>query len=681
MKFIASIFSRLYRYATVFVIVGSPLFFIPGTGFTPEATYYIVMSVAVAVALISYVVSALITKSWHVVSRLEFLSYFAFTIAVVCSVIFARNPQQALFGDALNPMSGVSLLALPVVVYLVRSLPASLRRRLKYIFAGVLAFSAFILMLSLIVSGAAETAGKVIFSGFSVASSFAAYIGIFVIACFFFAKKAVLPKKYKTAIIFAGIVFLSWVVTISAGDAARPDFMSSVAVGKNALSHDGIFGIGAGDYSRAWQLYRPAIVIASPYFGYDFAQGFSTNTTLLTTIGVIGLLAFLLLTLSGLYSAYISYKKSNTHEEHFISGMLTVVLLYFALISWVLPLSYALLVVWMVISGFGFAKAELTEYHPSKKLALIMIPLALVLGINVYMTLKKAQAFMLFTQAQNLLNTSGPVDEVGAKMSRAAALYPFDGFYRSQVEYGIAAEKVLLTNTTQSQDVLKGTYLQKAQMAVDAGLAAVRTNPSNYQNYVSLGRAYELAVPFDKEGGYDRAKKSYQKAVELYPENPYLYVMLARLEASAGTKAGVRSELTEALKKKENFADALYLMSQLEASENKADEALSYAVEAVKNAPNDPLVYTQAGLLYYGKKDYQNAVTSLKTALEKDPSNANIAYFLALALRDGGRPDIAKTIGDELLKRNPGNVDLEAFLKSLNATSTSTAKTSTPAKK
>ena len=106
-------------------------------------------------------------------------------------------------------------------------------------------------------------------------------------------------------------------------------------------------------------------------------------------------------------------------------------------------------------------------------------------------------------------------------------------------------------------------------------------------------------------------------------------------------------------------------MSQLEASESKIEEALTYAIEAIKSAPNDPATYIQAGLLFYGKRDYANAVLALKTALEKDPNNANIAYFLALSLRDGGRPDLAKPLADELLRRNPGNADLEKFISSL----------------
>ena len=83
----------------------------------------------------------------------------------------------------------------------------------------------------------------------------------------------------------------------------------------------------------------------------------------------------------------------------------------------------------------------------------------------------------------------------------------------------------------------------------------------------------------------------------------------------------------------------------------------------------------QAGLLFYGKKDYQNAVIGLQKALELDPNNSNIAYFLALSLRDGGRSDLAKQIADELLRRNPGNADLTAFIKSLEVVATTTEKT------
>ncbi len=680
MKFLVPFLTRLYQYATMCIIVGSPLFFIPGTGFAPEVTYYVVMMVLVAIAIVSYVAVAMLTRSWHSVSKLEFISYFAFSISVVLSITFAHDGRTALFGEAFNPFSGISLLTLPVIVYLVRTLPDTMRTRMKYVLALVLAVSVFVLMLAMMVSGLATDVAKQVFSGFSNAVSFSAYIGIFVIAAFFIARKARLKAKSRIIVIVASLVFLAWIISIGAHDAVRPNLASSFTVGRSVMIHDGLFGIGAGDFTRAWQLYRPQSIIASPYFSYDFNQGFSTTSTLFATIGIVGLVTFLMFTLSALYCTYRSYRLAVHSEDHFVTGFLTIVLLYLSIVSWVIPLSFAMLVVWMVVAGLGLAKAKLTEFHPSKKMGYLMVPLAIVLAVHVGVVVEKARAFALFGKAQTALMQNGPTDEVGSLLTRAVAIYPYDGFYRAQVEYIIAAERGLVSNTTESQEALQVKYLEKAQSAVNAGLAAVKLNAGNYQNYVSLGRAYELAIPFEKEAGFDRAKKSYEEAVKLYPNNPYLYVMLARLEVSAGTKEGVRTQLTEALKKKQNFADALYLMSQLEASEQKIDEALAYAIEAVKNAPNDPLVYVQAGLLYYGKQDFQNAATALTTALEKDPNNANIAYFLALSLRDGGRPDLAKLIADELVKRDPNNNDLRALVASIKLPA-ATAATSTPVKK
>lgn len=672
MKFLTTFFSKLYQYATVCIVIGAPLFFVPKTGFAPDITYFVTMTILVTVALVSYVITALITRSWHSLSRLEFISYYAFALALALSVLSAKNGRIALFGDTLDQFSTASLLSLPAVVYLVRTLPEELRHKLKAVLVFVLAISALVFVTAIMYNGTVTQFTKQLFSGFSSSISFAVYIGLFALACLFYVTKGKLAKKHKIWIAITALLFAAWAVALSTQDSIRPNLTSTLFVGKNVLTHNGPFGIGAGNFTRAWQLYRPESVIVSPYFGYDFNQGSSTMSTLFVTIGLVGLLAFMALILSALYSTFVSYRQNPTGKDHFILGLLLLVIFYFAVISWIVPLSYAMLVVWMVVSGLGLAKARLSEYHPSKKIGYLMVLIAVVLVMNTVITINKVRAFSLYNHAQVLASTQ----DVGPMIMKAASIYQYDGFQRVMVEYYIQANRNLVSSNGTDQEALKKQYLENAQKAVDAGLLAVKTNPDNYQNYVSLGRAYELGVPFLKEQSFDFAKKSYTEATKLYPENPYLYVMLARLEASAGTKDGVRLQLTEAIKKKNNFADALYLMSQLEASDSKIDEALVYAIEAVKSAPNDPLTYIQAGLLFYGKKDYQDAVLALKKALELDQNNANVAYFLALSLRDGGRPDLAKVIGDELLRRNPGNADLQAFLNSLQPKVETTTKNS-----
>lgn len=661
MKVLTRFFTRLYQYVTILIVASAPLFFIPKTGFQPDVTYHIAMMILVFVALFSYVLVALVTRTWHSVSRLEFISYFAFSIAVLLSCLFSKNPQVTFFGEGFNLASGATLLTLPVIMYLVRSLPEGLRHKLKLLIVFLLSVSSFIFVMALILGGNIITFTRVFFSGFSSSFSFAAYLGLFVVACFFYVRKATIPKKQKAIIVVVALLFIAWLLTLSSQNSVRPNMTSTLGVSKKVLLQNGIFGIGAGDFAHAWQLYKPQEVNNSPYFGYDFNDGADTMTTFLVTIGLFGLLSFMLLTLSALYSTIVSYRQSKQGQEHFILGLLTFSLLYFVFVAWFIPLSYAIVVLWMIVSGLGIAKARLTEFHPSKNLVYLFVPLVILLGANAYMTLAKARAFTLYNQAQSTSN----VIEAEALVMKANQTYQFDGFYRVLVEYAITANRSLVATNALDQEKLKETYLNRSKKAVDDGLMAVKLNPNNYQNYVSLGRAYELAIPFDKEGGFSNAKKSYQEAVKLYPENPYLYLMLARLETSGGTKEGVRASLTDALKKKQNFVDALYLMSQLEASESKIEEAITYAIEAIKSAPNDPATYVQAGLLFYGKKDYADAVLALKTALEKDQNNANIAYFLALSLRDGGRPDLAKPLADELLRRNPGNADLEKFIASL----------------
>lgn len=661
MKLLTRFFTRLYQYTTIIIVASAPLFYIPKTGFQPDVTYHIAMAVLVFTALFSYVFVAIVTKTWHSVTRLEFFSYFAFSIVVVLSCLFSKNPQITFLGEGFNLASGAALLTLPAVMYLVRSLPERLRHTLKLAIVFLLGISSFVFVVALILGGNAITFTRVFFSSFSSSLSFAAYLGLFVVACFFYVRKATIPKKQKAIIVVVALLFIAWLFTLSSQNNVRPNMPSTIHVGKEVLLQNGIFGIGAGNFAHAWQLYKPQEVNNSVYFGYDFNDGADTMTTLFVTVGLLGLISFMMLTLSSLYSTIVSYRQTKQGKEHFILGLLTFSLLYFVFVAWFVPLSYAMLVMWMILSGLGSAKASLTEFHPSKKLIYLFIPLVLLLGTNAYITLAKARAFSLYNKAQSTTN----VIEAETLVMKATEVYQFDGFYRVLVEYAITFNRNLVASNTQDQEKLKETYLNRSKKAVDDGLMAVKLNPSNYQNYVSLGRAYELALPFDKDGGFSNAKKSYQEAIKLYPENPYLYLMLARLENSGGTKEGVRASLTDALKKKQNFVDALYLMSQLEASESKIEEAITYAIEAIKSAPNDPATYVQAGLLFYGKKDYVNAVEALKIALEKDQNNANIAYFLALSLRDGGRPDLAKPLADELLRRNPGNADLEKFIASL----------------
>ena len=665
MSLLARPFNLIYKYLTAFVIVASPLFFIPGTPFTPEATYYLVIITAITLALISYVLSSIFSGSWHKVTRFEIGAYALLAIAFLLSALLARDPKAILFGNDVNSFSAVSLLSLPAIVYLVRSLPDAFRKNLKHILVTVLGVAALLFLSVFIYSGTFTTYLSQVFGGLTSTLSLAVYVSLFAIISLAFAIKSQMKSHYKAAIFIAAATIITLVMGIVAqsGD-IRPNLKSSFVVAKETLLHHGVFGIGSGDFTRAWQLYRPQTVVESPFFDLEFFQGSGTIPTFFTTIGIFGALVFIAFILGALYLTYLSYRKEENETEKRITGLLLVAQTYLIVMAFVVPVSYSIMILWMVIIGLGLGKATITEFHPSKAMFYVMAPVAILLSVHMFLTADKTSALLTYADLTKMSNAG--TKEVEAKIDEAIAKHPLDLFYRAKLENAInEARNVAASTTEANQAEMRTAYEAAAEKAVSAGLAAVKVNLYNYQNYVSLGRAYELSLPFDKEGAFDRAKKSYEEAIKLYPENPYLYIIMARLEAAGGTAQGIRTHLTEALKMKQNFADALYLMSQLSASEEKIDEAINYAVSAIQSAPNDPAVYVQAGLLFYGQKNYQDAVTALQRALELDPNNGNIAYFLAVSLKEGGRSDLAKEIGLELKKSNPDDVNLDAFLKSL----------------
>lgn len=465
MKFLTTILSRVYQYTTAVIVVGSPLLFIPKTSFTGEATYHIIMMVLVGVALLAYVINAILTRTWHTVSRLEFFAYFAFSISVGLSALFSKNPGIIFFGDGFNMFSGAALLALPAIMYLVRSLPEKLRHTLKMVMAVVLSVSAFIFVTALMIGGSLFGFAKSLFGGFSSSVSFASYLGIFTVGCFLYLVKGRIAKKWKFFVASSAMVLIALLVALASQDGIKPSFQGSLIVGKKVLVHNTIFGIGAGNFSRAWQLYRTPDVINSPYFGFDFSQGSSTVSTLFVTIGIVGLVSFILLILSSLLSTYTTFREKREGSEHTIVTVLLLTLAYLTVISFVVPLSYGMLVLWMCIGGLGVAKARLNEFHPSKKLAYLFVPVALLLIVNSVSTVVKAHAFSLFAQAQ----TSSDLAQAEKLVQEASRSYKYDGFYRTLVEYAITYNQKLVASVSQDQEQFKNESVVRRYAGVKRG--------------------------------------------------------------------------------------------------------------------------------------------------------------------------------------------------------------------
>ena len=95
--------------------------------------------------------------------------------------------------------------------------------------------------------------------------------------------------------------------------------------------------------------------------------------------------------------------------------------------------------------------------------------------------------------------------------------------------------------------------------------------------------------------------------------------------------------LTQAIQLKQDYTQAIFLLSQLEVADGNAKDALAAAESAAYFAPNDPAVLFQVGILRAGTGDTAGAIAALNGLLGLEPANEEARSQLARLLKAQAR--------------------------------------------
>jgi tetratricopeptide (TPR) repeat protein len=204
-------------------------------------------------------------------------------------------------------------------------------------------------------------------------------------------------------------------------------------------------------------------------------------------------------------------------------------------------------------------------------------------------------------------------------------------------------------------------------VSIESAREALNYDETNYQNHVALGRVYEAVVPLGVQGSYESAKAAYEGAIALNPENPELYLLLARLEVANKNVDAARAYISTALQKKSDYVDGIFLLSQIEIGQGRLTEALQTVEALAILSPNDPGVFFQLGLLRYNQKDYAGSIQAFERAVTINPQYANAKYFLGLSYFQVGNKEGAQTQFTDLVASNPENEEVKTILSNLKA--------------
>ena len=182
----------------------------------------------------------------------------------------------------------------------------------------------------------------------------------------------------------------------------------------------------------------------------------------------------------------------------------------------------------------------------------------------------------------------------------------------------------------------------------------------------NFGRAYAgLALTFaadyrnqwtdDPAGALERARQMAQTALQIDPEIPELYWVLAYVSAQRRDHPKALSLLRKAISVDQSFADAYALMGGIETYVGRPAETLELLRTAIRLNPDAGYLYfLLLGRAYFYLGDWEQARINLNEALVRNPSNLEAHVYLMATAASSGDRDTAAWEAEEIRALEPG---------------------------
>ena len=490
---------------------------------------------------------------------------------------------------------------------------------------------------------------------------------------------------YASAVVVVlSVVFLIWGSTLGAKvqkfipisePEAQLTSQTSLEITRSTYAQSALttfFGSGPNTFAQQWLLYKPANINSSQFWTLDFSSGYSTVLTSFLSVGLIGGIIFIFLPIMLLVFFFrkISHVKEPERREIVIGASALSVLLIGSLCFYV-PGPVVLLFAFAVLGVFEawMASHELTMPVGKGRPVASLILLAAVV-VAFVCTGALLQRFMGSYYQGKAITAAGAGNNALSETygKKALSVYRSEGalhllatlkFSEAQA---IAAEKDKATESTRA-----ARFQAALSEASTYATAATTEYGSHYGNWLTLAQLYEALIPLKVNGAIQQSEAAYTNAIQLSPRNPQIYLMAARMEATANNEQSARSAVGQALTLKPNYTDAILFVVQLEVAKKNVDAAIQAAAAAVQTAPTDPSLWFELGVLAYNKPDDKTAIAALEKAVSLLPDYANAKYFLGLSYYRSGRVGDGVAVFSDLAAKNPDNTEVAGILAAMKA--------------
>src|SRR3989344_6087 len=214
-----------------------------------------------------------------------------------------------------------------------------------------------------------------------------------------------------------------------------------------------------------------------------------------------------------------------------------------------------------------------------------------------YLYSRKFLALNNYSQAIVLFEKSGDIDATGKKLIKAAEMDKQDEYYRALSELGLVSLGQIVSSKDIPADKAATIFKDNLGATIAYAREATRINPADPVNWMQLGRVYESIAAFKVEKADEAALNAYAEALKVSPLDPSPFIAAARVAMQTKKIDDARGYLQSALTIKPDFADALFMLSQIEVQAGNLKESILIMEQTAAVSPNNFGIFFQLGLL------------------------------------------------------------------------------------
>ena len=411
------------------------------------------------------------------------------------------------------------------------------------------------------------------------------------------------------------------------------DFTTSWVIAVEVFKRSPIFGMGVGNFSQAFDLFRPNSYNLTQYWSNLFSVSGMGWLQIWTEMGLVGLVL-----VGGVVLSWIRSKKNMNFWR---TGFLLAVVLF-------LPLNLValFLLVWVLISRFG----ESTEHKMWIGMGensfnalpyLVSIVMLVLVGFTMTNMVKQVRAGYYIRESLVAAAKNDATKTYNLQI-KAIEIDPNMADYRniySQTNLAIASS-LLSQEDISDEDKEKVSVL--LQQAVQEGKTAVSLDSLNPHYWSNLASIYRSMVGI-LEGSADWSYQAYTQAVALDPADPMTKLDLGGLLYASNNFEEADRVFEEAVKAKQDLANAWYNWAYSAKQMNRIDLAVQRLGQAIALVPVDSGDYETASKeLDVWKKELDEAIKKQQAALAAQQQAAEQKEPETLKA-----PEPLPTVGDE----------------------------------